>query len=121
MRSKLPALLVIAAIVVAAVIAHLKLGVSLGVALFVLLVGWPIIGTLITLDDDLPGGWSNPDGSVRPPWREAPFWGQIVAGLALSAAGFAVDVGWQSRVAVPYWIAALSAALIAGTLIARKR
>jgi hypothetical protein len=33
-----------------------------------LLIGWPLLGTLITLDDDLPGGWSNPNGKQRPEW-----------------------------------------------------
>ena len=25
---------------------------------------WPIIGMIVTIDDDLPGGWSNPDGDL---------------------------------------------------------
>ncbi len=28
------------------------------------------VGHLITLDDDLPGGWSNPDGDIPFPWKE---------------------------------------------------
>lgn len=31
---------------------------------------WALGGHLITLDDDLPGGWSNPDGSAPFPWAE---------------------------------------------------
>lgn len=31
---------------------------------------WALAGQLITIDDDLPGGWSNPDGSVPFPWLE---------------------------------------------------
>jgi hypothetical protein len=23
---------------------------------------WPLAGSLITIDDDIPGGWTNPDG-----------------------------------------------------------
>lgn len=30
--------------------------------------GWAFIGHLVTVDDDLPGGWSNPDGKVPAPW-----------------------------------------------------
>jgi hypothetical protein len=29
---------------------------------------WALGGHLITLDDELPGGWSNPDGSALLPW-----------------------------------------------------
>ncbi|WP_036172041.1 hypothetical protein [Massilia sp. 9096] len=31
---------------------------------------WAFAGHLITLDDDFPGGWSNPDGDVPFPWAE---------------------------------------------------
>ena len=31
---------------------------------------WILFGHLITADDDTPGGWSNPDGSVPFPWGE---------------------------------------------------
>ncbi len=27
-------------------------------------------GHIVTIDDDLPGGWSNPDGSMPSPWGE---------------------------------------------------
>jgi hypothetical protein len=60
--------------------------VPLGFSLIIFFVGWPIGGTLVTIDEDLEGGWSNPDGTVRPHWLEAPFWGQIAGGLALSLA-----------------------------------
>lgn len=35
---------------------------------FIIAFAWPTIGTLVTFDDDLPGGWSNPDGSQKPPY-----------------------------------------------------
>ncbi len=44
-----------------------------GLALFS---GLPFLGHVITFDDDLPGGWSNPDGSEPFPYREL-----IVKGL----------------------------------------
>lgn len=31
---------------------------------------WAFLGHVVTLDDDLPGGWSNPDGTLPSPWRE---------------------------------------------------
>lgn len=30
---------------------------------------WPLIGSLITIDDDLPGGWANPDGDEPFPYE----------------------------------------------------
>jgi hypothetical protein len=102
-------------------IVHLWLDVSLGVTLLIFLVGWPVVGTVITLDDDLPGGWSKPDGSVRPPWLQPPFWGMVTAGLGASAVGFAIDAGWRSAEARPYWIAAVAAGFLAGALLTRRR
>jgi hypothetical protein len=32
-------------------------------------IGWPVFGTLIAIDDDLPGGFSNPDGKATPEWK----------------------------------------------------
>jgi len=29
---------------------------------------WVFVGHLVTADDDAPGGWSNPDGSLPFPW-----------------------------------------------------
>jgi hypothetical protein len=31
---------------------------------------WAFAGHLITIDDDLPGGWSNPNGDIPFPWAE---------------------------------------------------
>ena len=44
----------------------------------VLLMGWPLGGTLITIDDDLPGGWSNPDGTSVPEWKMLWWWADIL-------------------------------------------
>src|SRR5262245_33855799 len=92
---------------------HFWFRVPLGFSFMVFFVGWPIGGTLVTIDDDLKGGWSNPDGTVRPPWLEAPFWGQIAGGLALSLGGFAVDAGWQSSDGARFWCGAVAAAFLA--------
>ena len=72
-------------------------GLSWGWAALAGFVGWPLIGTLVTIDDDFPGGWSNPDGKARPPWLEAPFWGQICLGLGVSSFVAALDAGESAR------------------------
>ena len=38
--------------------------------------GWAAIGHLVTLDDDMPGGWSNPD-------RSRAVWSKSLAQLAI--------------------------------------
>ena len=52
-----------------AVLLTLITGWPIGLVALALFVGWPLIGTLITLDDDLPGGFSNPDGKTKPEWK----------------------------------------------------
>lgn len=89
------------------------LNVPLGFAFLVFFVGWPLVGTLITIDDDLKGRWSNPDGSVRPPWLQAPFWGQIIAGLVLSSAGGAIDTGWNTHNGAWFWVFAVIGGVVA--------
>ncbi len=34
-----------------------------------LMTGWGFLGHLVTLDDDMPGGWSNPEGSRAMVWK----------------------------------------------------
>jgi len=81
---------------IVAIVVHQATGLSLGLLWLALFVGWPLVGTLITLDDDLPGGWSNPDGAAVPPWRDAAFGAQLVFGLAAAAIGFAHDGRWRT-------------------------
>jgi hypothetical protein len=57
----------------------------------VLLSGWAALGHFITIDDDAPGGWSNPDNSQA-------YWRTSLAELALKAGAFAVAL-----VVVGYW------------------
>jgi len=103
-----------------ALVAHFAFKLPLGFAFLLFFVAWPLGGTLITSDDDLPGGWNNPDGTVRPPWLEAPFWGQIAGGLAASAAGFAVDFGWRSSDGLAAWLVSAGTAFLAAALLTRK-
>jgi hypothetical protein len=88
-------------------------------SLLVPLVGWPLGGTLVTIDDDFPGGWSNPDGTVRPPWLEAPYWGQIAVSASVCAIGGAVDAGWQTTDAKAWWVSFLCSGLFGALLIWR--
>lgn len=44
---------------------------------------WAFAGHIITIDDDLPNGWSNPDGSIPFPWTEL----AIKAAVLLSLLG----------------------------------
>ena len=48
--------------------------------------GWAFFGHLVTLDDDMRGGWSNPEGSRA-------IWGRSVVELFAKLFVFAV-VGW---------------------------
>jgi hypothetical protein len=43
-----------------------------------LIIGWPLIGTLVTIDDDLSGGWSNPDGKNVAEWRRIWWWADLL-------------------------------------------
>ena len=52
-----------------------------GVPYFIGLLGllaWATVGHLVTLDDEMPGGWSNPEGSIR-------IWRLSLAGLVAKA------------------------------------
>lgn len=83
---------------------YLFLHLPLGLTALAVFVGWPLAGTLITADDDLPGGWGNPDGSATPPWKTAWFWGQITLRLCFALAAFAVEAGvWASQAWV-FWL-----------------
>lgn len=46
---------------------------------------WAFVGHVITLDDDGPGGWSNPDGSLPFPWRELAAKASFLAALSAIA------------------------------------
>ena len=49
---------------------------------------WTLVGQIITADDDVPGGWSNPDGSLPFPWRELTVKAAFLAGLIAIAVLF---------------------------------
>ena len=58
---------------------------------------WTVAGQLITADDDLPGGWSNPDGAQPFPWRELGAKVAVVVVLVAVAAYFPVVTTFGSR------------------------
>lgn len=99
-----------------AVAFHVWGEVPLGWMLLVFLVALPVIGWLTTIDDFLPGGWSNPDGTRPPPWRLREFWGELLLCASISAIGFAVDAGFTSLGAVCLGIAVAGGALAIGMI-----
>jgi len=83
-------------------------GSPVGWSMVALLVVLPLFGLLITIDDDLPGGWSNPDGKVRAPWLYWENWTEVASRGAISGVGFAIDAGWHTAQALPLWIVGTS-------------
>ena len=58
----------------------------------VFLSGWAFLGHLITIDDELPGGWSNPEGSRA-------VWSRSLAEMVLKVVLFVASIwlllqGW---------------------------
>jgi hypothetical protein len=76
----------------------------IGPIMLLLLVVLPVVGILTTIDDDLPGGFSNPDGKTRGPWRRWESWADLGIRAALSGIGFAIDAGWRTSAAILPWI-----------------
>jgi len=94
-------------------------GSPVGWCMVALLVVLPLIGVLITVDDDLPGGWSNPDGKIRPPWLYWENWAEVASRGAISGIGFAIDAGWHTAQGLLFWI--VGAAGIGATVAVHKR
>ena len=91
-----------------------------GLAALAAFVGLPLAGTVITIDDDLVGGWSNPDGKQGPDWLRARFWGRLFAGLAVSAVVTGLDGDWVPRRLVLLGGGAVAAATVSGLLLRRR-
>lgn len=102
-----------------ALIVHFIFHVSLGWSMLGFLVGWPIVGLIVTADDDLPGGWSNPEGKTPPPWSYREFWGEFVLRGALSGIGFAADAV-PEFLDVAIWLAVALGGSVAGIAIIRS-
>jgi len=65
---------------------HFLAGVSWAWSVLAGFVALPGVGFLVTIDDDFPGGWSNPDGSAPSPRIWSVGRGVTAAGLAVSRA-----------------------------------
>jgi hypothetical protein len=67
------------------------------------LVGLPIFGLLVTIDDDLPGGFSNPNGTSVSPWKRWESWVDLLARGLTAGIGFGLDAGWRSAQSLLFW------------------
>ncbi len=95
----------------------------IGPIMLLVLVVVPVAGVLTTIDDDLPGGFSNPDGKIRGPWRRWENWADLAIRTALCGVGFAIDAGWRTPEAVLPWIfgvGSIAAILMFGERIYRS-
>lgn len=88
--SELPSILVALCL---ALTLYYFLNLAFGLLLLVFFVIAPLGGVLATADDDLPGGWSNPDGRTKPFWLTAKFWALVLLRASLVGLGSVIDVG----------------------------
>jgi hypothetical protein len=75
-------------------------------------VGWPLVGTIVTLDDDLRGGWSNPDGKRRPDWLTSFYWGHMAVNVAICLLVHTFEVG----IGTPHGLGFLLLSIITSTV-----
>jgi hypothetical protein len=71
-------LTILCVMLVVAIALRLFLDIPSWLTLAGLIIAWPLVGTLVTIDDDLPGGWSNPDGMAVPEWRTSWWWADLL-------------------------------------------
>jgi len=100
---------------------HLFVGVPLGLSALIAFIGWPLIGTAITSDDDFVGGFSNPDGMAKPDWETAEYWGKLSSGGAAVCVAFLMQLGLGAPWPVCLIPAALLLALASLLLLRRAR
>ena len=75
-------------LLVVVVVTTVGLSVFLRVPYIYSLIGfaaWAFLGHLVTADDEAPGGWSNPNGSLPFPWIELAAKALIFAALCTAA------------------------------------
>lgn len=95
---------ILTAVVLVAVL-RFYFDISWFLSILAIFVGWPMIGNIITIDDDLKGGWSNPDGKARPEILTGAFWAKISAGIACAFAGAGIDLGIGTPQSASAWMA----------------
>lgn len=79
-----------------------------GPVMLLMLVALPIVGLLITIDDELPGGINYSRG----PWRHWENWADLAVRASLCGVGFALDVGWRSSGAIVPWLAGAASIVV---------
>ncbi len=94
-------------------------GEPVGLTMVAVMVGLPLVGFLVTIDDDLPGSLSNPDGRQPGLWRAWESWVDIGARAAVAGVGFAIDSGWNTAAAVVPW--AIGAAGVVTSVLVHRR
>ncbi|MES1191806.1 MAG: hypothetical protein ABUS47_12095 [Steroidobacter sp.] len=106
-------LTIICVMIAVAVAFRLLLDIPSWFTLAGLIIAWPLVGTLITIGDDLPGGWSNLDGKSVPEWRRLWWWADLllVRG-ALVVGSFAAEQALAGR----FFIAPLVTALVMASI-----
>lgn len=93
----------------------------LGYTALAVFVGLPVVGTLVTADDDLPGGWSNPEGTTPPPWVTARSWGLLSVGFSIAMLAFAIEAVMLRAESWSFIAAAIASAVVAGVLLNRGK
>ena len=105
----------------ATAVLHWLVGVSIGFSALIAFIGWPIVGTIVTLDDDLPGSFFNPNGTATPDWLTAEFWGKLFGGGAVVSLAFLAQFGLSAPWPTYLVPAAVLLALISFLLLHRAR
>lgn len=103
--------LMLSTFVVVAIAVRLVFGLPSGITLAALFIGWPLIGALVTIDDDFTGGWSNPDGTHVAEWMRLWWWADLllVRG-ALVVLCFAIEAGVEGTWKLELWVTAVTMA-----------
>jgi hypothetical protein len=101
------------------VLRHVGGGEPVGFTMLAIMVVLPLIGLVVTIDDDLSGGLSNPDDKQPGLWREWESWADIGARAAVTGIGFAIDSGWNTLAALVPWVIGV-AGLVASVLVHKR-
>ncbi len=93
--------------------------IGIGWATLVSFLGWPLLGTLVTADEDLPDGWANPDGTRTPDWETRRYWGRLFGGGAVVCLAFYIQFGMSISWAIWFIPATLGFVLLSCLLLRR--
>ncbi len=91
-------------------------------AVAAMFLAWPIIGTFVTIDDDLPGGWANPDGDRLLPTETPIYWTNMLVGLVVVSLALLVDASSRISLGAGWpWIVLVPAAYVIAMLVRTLR